>query len=160
MIDVPGRALYNCPEHGIFMVETNGVMWAERCCTYALPAASGNSLFTYPCGILSPLARLNDPKLDGPINGINDPSQLSDLRESIAELRKQRKQEAAQGREMADDASLPPRDKLGYGLGGPRNRRNGVPALAEAKLVDPEQEVFEASERKRMRAAMNDDWGD
>ena len=159
MNDTPSRALYKCPEHGIFMVETHGIMWAERCCTVNIPSAIMGGT-DYPCGILSPLARLGDPLLDGPINGINDPGQLSDLRESIAELRKQRKQEAAQGREMADDASLPPHDKLGYGLGGPRNRRNGVPALAEAKLVDPEQEIFEASERERMRAAMNDGWED
>ena len=159
MNDTPSRALYKCPEHGIFMVETHGIMWAERCCTVIVPSIIRGGT-DYPCGILSPLARLGDPLLDGPINGINDPGQLSDLRESIAELRKQRKQEAAQGREMADDASLPPRDKLGYGLGGPRNRRNGVPALAEAKLVDPEQEIFEASERERMRAAMNDGWED
>ena len=154
MIDVPSRALYNCPEHGIFMVETNGVMWAERCCTFVIPSAPGH-VFNYPCGILSPLARLNDPKLDGPITGVNDPAQLADLRDSIAKLREQRKQESAQGRELADGP-----DKPSYGMGGPQNRRNGVPALAEAKLVDPEQEVFEASERKRMRAAMNDDWGD
>ena len=154
MIDVPSRALYNCPEHGIFMVETHGVMWAERCCTFVIPSAPGH-VFNYPCGILSPLARLNDPKLDGPITGVNDPAQLADLRDSIAKLREQRKQESAQGRELADGP-----DKPSYGMGGPQNRRNGVPALAEAKLVDPEQEIFEASERKRMRAAMNDDWGD
>ena len=88
------------------------------------------------------------PLLDGPINGINDPGQLSDLHESIAELRKQRKQEVGEGQRDADDASLPPRDKLGYGLGGREIAAMACPP-AEAKLVDPEQEIFEASERER-----------
>ena len=147
MSDVPSRALYKCPDHGIFTVETDGVMWGERACPVKIVTSPGND---YPCGVLSPLARLSDPALDGPINGLSDPSQLADLRDSIAKLREHRKQEAAQGRELEDG----PGGKESYGLGGPRNRRNGRPIEAEAQLVDPEQAAFEEAERERMRAAI------
>src|SRR5271155_1360363 len=149
MSEVPSRALYKCPEHGVFMVETNGVMWAERCCIKMLQNISGG--MEYPCGILSPLARLGDPALDGPIEGLGDPGQLADLRDSIEKLREQRKQAADSGREVADG----PGGKQSYGMGGPNNHRNGRLLEAKAELVDPEQEAFEIAERERMRAAVN-----
>jgi hypothetical protein len=155
MSEVPSRALYKCPQHGVFVVETDGVLWTERSCT-VLIGSNGPGIIGYPCGILSPLARLSDPELDGPISGLGDPSQLADLRDSIAKLREQRKQEAAQGRELAEG----PGGKQNYGLGGPRNRKNGQPMLAEAQLVDPEQAAFEESERERMRAAISEGWDD
>ena len=148
MANIPDKAVYRCPEHGLFMVATEGIVWRQRSCTHLVSSLTGR---TFPCGILSPLASVNDPGFsDGSsqVGGLN-PEETENLRQSIAALRAQREQQKSEG------------DKPNYMFGGSENRRNGKPlALPAAPAKDVEQELFEAAERERMRAAMNDDWGD
>jgi hypothetical protein len=146
-MSVPDRALYKCPEHGLFVVETEGVVWKERSCTHRVYTPAG--VFNYPCGILSPLAHVDDPDVNNPgkdIPGLDGPT-LQTLRETINQIREQRRQER-----------MHQEDKPSFMFGGPANRRNGRPALPPAPpIIDREQELFEQAERERMRAAI-DSW--
>ena len=74
----------------------------------------------FPCGILSPLANVDDPGLTDPNGGVSglESAALEDLRQSIAAVRAQRVQQKA-----LDD------DKPNYIFGGSENRRNGKQML-------------------------------
>lgn len=148
MAEVPDKAIYRCPEHGLFMVPTEGIIWRQRSCTKLVPSLSGRE---FPCGVLSPLAHVDDPDLldkNKNIGGLS-PDLIEQLRASIAAVREERK---ARERESGEE-------KPNFFFGGAHNRRNGRPlGLPPASEKDVEQELFEAAERERMRAAMNESW--
>lgn len=147
MVEVPDKAIYRCPEHGLFVVATDGIVWRKRSCTKMLRSMTG---MEFPCGTLSPLAGVDDPDLTDKDKHISTltPDQMAELRQSIEATRAQRAQQKA-----LDD------DKQNYIFGGSENRRNGKQmALPAAPAEDVEQKLFEAAERERMRAAMNEDW--
>lgn len=152
MSDVPNRALYKCPKHGIFMVDTGGMLAKERSCTVRVYTNGTN----YPCGTLSPMAQVDDPDLNNkPITGLDGDS-LDTLRESIAIIKAQRQAEK-EGRELVN----PNDERPNYFFGGKDNRRNGRKIQPQqAVLIDPEQAEFEVAERERMRAAMSEGWDD
>lgn len=161
MIDVPDKAIYRCPEHGLFMVETKGIVWRQRSCTYLKsPVFSqlrpDRSTPACPCGILSPLANVDDPDLTDQNKNIGTltPEDMTSLRQSIERVR------AARAQERERDG-----DKPNYMFGGSENRRNGHDNHLDWSKIklpekDVEQELFEVAERERMRAAMDTSWDD
>jgi hypothetical protein len=150
MTGVPDKAIYRCPEHGLFMVETNGIVWKERSCTHKIHGLTG---MEFPCGMLSPLASVDDPDLTDKDKNIGTltPDAMESLRASIASLRAEREQ-------MRQNFG----DKPNYMFGGSENRRNGRvwkgDQCNEIPIQYAEQARFEAAERERMRAAMNEVW--
>ena len=147
MSEVPDKAIYRCPEHGLFVVETNGIVWRQRSCTHM--HHSEYTGLNFPCGMLSPLANVDDPDLTDQNKNIGTltPENMASLRQSIERIR------AARAQERECDG-----DKPNYIFGGSENRRNGRLLPAAPPEKDVEQELFEAAERERMRAAMNEDW--
>lgn len=146
MSEVPDKAIYRCPEHGLFMVETGGIIWRNRSCPHMV-----SSVLRQPCGILSPLASVDDPGLtdkDSHIGGV-PPETVEGLRQAIAEIRALREKSKQEG------------ERPNFFFGGSENRRNGR-KLFETNLPekDVEQELFEVAERERMRAAINENWDD
>jgi hypothetical protein len=143
MTDVPDKAIYKCPTHGLFMVETEGIVWRNRSCTKLVSGITGR---TVPCGILSPLASVDDPDLTDKkthVGGLT-PDVMDGLRQSIEAVRAERQKES---------------DRPNFLFGGSENRRNGRRVeINQTPPKDVEQELFEAAERERMRAAMNEDW--
>ena len=147
---VPDRALYKCPEHGLFAVQTEGVVWKERCCPHRVGSLSTSGM-SFPCGIFSPLAHIDDPDVSrDEIPGL-DPSTMQTLRETINQIKEQRRQER-----MQQDGDKP---TLIFGSRDGQNRRNGRLLPPAPPAIDREQQLFETAERERMRAAI-DGWED
>ncbi len=124
----PSRAVHKCPVHGKFVVETHGVVWKLRSCTFREPLNGA-----FPCGRLSPICNASDF--------------LDDNSGSVRDLDSEVEKELRGAVKLSRTKSLEE-------LCGTSNYRKSPEDKMKKYKQDLDRAAFEFAEREKMKQAM------